>query len=59
LIQGYDEFYTGSIAKDITGYFQSQEGGLLSMEDLANYSPGWYVKFKSWQAAADCTALIT
>jgi gamma-glutamyltranspeptidase len=47
LIQGYDEFYTGSIAKDITGYFQSQEGGLLSMEDLANYSPGWYVKFKS------------
>lgn len=30
--QGYDEFYTGSIAKDITDYFAKQEGGLLSMD---------------------------
>ena len=31
-VQGYDEFYTGAIAKDITNYFANQEGGLLSME---------------------------
>lgn len=30
--QGYDEFYTGAIAKDVTNYFGSQEGGLLTME---------------------------
>ena len=35
-----DDFYNGSIAKKITSFIQSQ-GGLLTNEDMSNYSPEW------------------
>ena len=35
-----DDFYNGSIANKITSFIQSQ-GGLLTNEDMSNYSPEW------------------
>jgi gamma-glutamyltranspeptidase/glutathione hydrolase len=35
-----DDFYNGSIAKKISSFIQSQ-GGLLTNEDMSNYSPEW------------------
>ena len=35
-----DDFYNGSIAKKITSFIQSQ-GGLLTNEDMSDYSPEW------------------
>ncbi|MGC9373912.1 MAG: gamma-glutamyltransferase [Bacteroidales bacterium] len=37
---GRDEFYKGSIAKEIARYIQEQ-GGFLSYEDLANHTSEW------------------
>ncbi len=36
----FDRFYTGDIARDVAGFFEAQ-GGVLTMEDLAAYTPEW------------------
>jgi gamma-glutamyltranspeptidase/glutathione hydrolase len=38
--KGRDGFYTGEIAKTMVNFLQ-QEGGYISMEDLANHSSEW------------------
>ncbi len=37
---GADEFYRGSIAKEIARYSQ-ENGGIITEDDLANYEPEW------------------
>ena len=38
---GSEVFYTGDIAKEIASYIQ-EEGGILTEQDLADFSPEWF-----------------
>ena len=43
---GFDAFYKGEIARDIVDYVQSH-GGVITMEDMANYDVVWREPFRT------------
>ncbi|MBS7788039.1 gamma-glutamyltransferase [Flavobacterium sp. CYK-55] len=49
---GLKEFYQGETAQKLVGFLQ-QKGGIISLEDLKNYTPVWrkphVFKFKKWR----------
>ncbi|MFL2639298.1 MAG: gamma-glutamyltransferase [Flavobacteriaceae bacterium] len=45
LKNGKKEFYEGSIAKDLVEYL-NKKNGIITLEDLSNYSPVWRDPFK-------------